>query len=1307
MKVAPLLLAVLLTVLVVPGTSAYLLRAVAADTVTGLDINPSTLTINGQTLTGTPRAEFANIPGDTLLTLTGSATGYLTDIDNAFFDNSLPSCVGQQTCSLSKTVQGQVFNTVCGFSTQFQDFECNVSNSGITIKYFFKSSENRVTQIVRLIPTNSTPNSPPLIAASANPTSGSSPLVVNFTINVTDNVQVQTVTIFFGDGQSQTLPANSRVTHTYQTPGTFNALIQAFDNAGAQSSQTIPIIVTAAGNNSPPNITASVSPLTGNAPLTSTFQVNVTDTNGVASVVWNFGDGQSQSVAQNSVITHTYPNPGTFIATLTATDTIGAQSAQSFTVIVNNPAINAPPVIIASVTPQSGIAPLSTLFNISATDNFRVNTVNVFFGDGQSQTLLLGGNNSSFSGSTSHIYTTVGAFNATVQAVDDQGLSSLQTFTITTTAVPNTSPIINFSVNPLAGNAPLTSNFTHNVTDDGSITQVLWLFGDGKSQVFQANAQFTHTYAQAGTFLATIAAFDNLGLSTVRNVTIQVSVGNNTPPTFITASVNPQIGTAPLTSAFAVNVTDDQQVTSVLWVFGDGQQQSVAANSVINHTYSSAGTFIATVIATDNLGAQSSRSFTIIVNQSGGGNQSNQAPIINASVNPTVGNVPLTSTFIANVTDDVQVVSVTWLFGDGFAQAVSANSNITHAYLVPGTYQAQIFAFDNQGLSTTRFFTITVNNGSGGGNGSNQAPVINASVNPLAGNAPLNSTFTVNVTDDVAVSSVTWIFGDGFAQTVPANSNITHVYQNPGTFLATIIAVDNQGLTSQRNFTITVNNGSGGNQSNQAPVINASVNPLTGNAPLNSTFRANVTDDGSVSSVTWFFGDGQAQSVPANSNITHVYQTPGAFIATIVAIDNQGQSSAQSFTLTVNNASGNGSNQSQNQAPNLTASVIPQTGNAPLTSIFQVNASDDGAVASVVWLFGDGQSQTVTANSLTQHTYITPGLFVATVVATDNQGLFTVRSFNITVLAPNASNTAPSLIATVTPRRGQSPLDTTFFVNATDPNGFAVIAWFFGDGQTQLVSPFSVINHIYNTVGTFIAQLVAIDNFGLASFLNFTVDVVAPPFNNSQFLGPNVIASVNPQSGTVPLTSTFTNNVTVNNASIASVIWIFGDGQFQGVANNAQITHIYIVPGTYTAQIIATDTQNKTTSRSFTITVNAIGNSGNNQADEQAAKLFISKITMPNAYELHSGNDLEAFVSFKNSGDIRLERMHVTASIPELGIHTRAGPIRLGGKGREITTPLTLEIPKNAKAGLYTVRFSISNDDVRRTIHREVQVLEG
>jgi PKD repeat protein len=85
-------------------------------------------------------------------------------------------------------------------------------------------------------------NEPPIVTASANPTSGAAPLSVSFTSSATDpDGSIVSYQWDFGDGQSSNLQSPM---HTYQTAGSYAAKVTVTDNLGATASKTMNINVT-------------------------------------------------------------------------------------------------------------------------------------------------------------------------------------------------------------------------------------------------------------------------------------------------------------------------------------------------------------------------------------------------------------------------------------------------------------------------------------------------------------------------------------------------------------------------------------------------------------------------------------------------------------------------------------------------------------------------------------------------------------------------------------------------------------------------------------------------------------------------------------------------------------------------------------------------------------------------------------------------------------------------------------------------------------------------------------------------------
>jgi len=113
------------------------------------------------------------------------------------------------------------------------------------------------------------------------------------------------------------------------------------------------------------------------------------------------------------------------------------------------------------------------------------------------------------------------------------------------------------------------------------------------------------TSANAITHLSDVALSGSSFTASVpaQSVTLYVVAGGtpNTPPNAI-ASANPASGIIPLAVSFsgAGSSDPDGSIASYAWSFGDG---SNASGITASHTYTSAGTFTATLTVTDNRGA--------------------------------------------------------------------------------------------------------------------------------------------------------------------------------------------------------------------------------------------------------------------------------------------------------------------------------------------------------------------------------------------------------------------------------------------------------------------------------------------------------------------------------------------------------------------------------------------------------------------------------------------------------------------------------------------------------------------------------
>ncbi|MBZ0110641.1 MAG: PKD domain-containing protein [Candidatus Scalindua rubra] len=169
--------------------------------------------------------------------------------------------------------------------------------------------------------------------------------------------------------------------------------------------------------------------------------------------------------------------------------------------------------------------------------------------------------------------------------------------------------VANASIDPPL-TAPLTANFigSGSFDPDGSIAEYNWVFGDGSAS--SSISDPLHTYYAPGNYTSTLTVTDNDGLT--NSTTVVITVENKAP--IAVASSDQTSGAAPLTINFNSTGSYDPDepygtITAYSWDFGDG---SSSTDENPSHSYSTGGTFNATVTVTDDLG-DTGRSDTVTI----------------------------------------------------------------------------------------------------------------------------------------------------------------------------------------------------------------------------------------------------------------------------------------------------------------------------------------------------------------------------------------------------------------------------------------------------------------------------------------------------------------------------------------------------------------------------------------------------------------------------------------------------------------------------------------------------------------------
>jgi DNA-binding beta-propeller fold protein YncE len=223
-----------------------------------------------------------------------------------------------------------------------------------------------------------------------------------------------------------------------------------------------------------------------------------------------------------------------------------------------------------------------------------------------------------------------------------------------------------------------------------------WNFGNG-STGFGPNV--TLSYNTAGTYFVTLVVRDAGG--GVTGLTLLATI-QPLPTVLVTASPSNVTDVGRLMS-FTVVPTGGVVPGTAYWTFGDG---GTANGTTVDHTYTTAGTYFATVHYTDGTGSQTSNFTTVTVN-----------PTLDASykvaggpASPSLPSGSSVSTgtsldFTTSISGGTAPFTIVWGFGDG---SYGYGVQTTHAFASPGSYNVTLFIEDSVGSEWNATYHLTV-----------------------------------------------------------------------------------------------------------------------------------------------------------------------------------------------------------------------------------------------------------------------------------------------------------------------------------------------------------------------------------------------------------------------------------------------------------------------------------------------------------------------------------------------------------------------------------------------------------------------
>jgi PKD repeat protein len=349
---------------------------------------------------------------------------------------------------------------------------------------------------------------------------------------------------------------------------------------------------------------------------------------------------------------------------------------------------------------------------------------------------------------------------------------------------------------------------------------------------------------------------------------------SNTPPA---AAFTPTC--VLLDCTFADGSTDaDGQLTAYTWDFGDGTAAAITKDAV--HTYGTANTYPVRLTVTDNDGATSDLTQSVLVH----------AP----------ANVPPTATFTSSCAGlacsftglgsdgDGTVVGFQWDFGDG---AIAATQNAAHAYASAGTYAVELTVTDDGGATGHLLHQVTLTEPGAGEPTASFAGacVITGSYGRIVF---VDCTFTDQSTAaaGATVTAWAWDFGNGRTST-ERNPPVQHytISWRPGVRVSARLTVtDNNGLTNGVARSVPVST-----KANAPPTAGF----MSSCTDLTCTFTDLSTDgDGSVVGFHWDFGNG---ALATTQNPSYAFASAGTYVVALTVTDDRGATGTLSQSVTV------------------------------------------------------------------------------------------------------------------------------------------------------------------------------------------------------------------------------------------------------------------------------------------------------------------------------------------------------------------------------------------------------------------------
>ena len=588
-------------------------------------------------------------------------------------------------------------------------------------------------------------------------------------------------------------------THAWPDNGDYSITVQVTDPQGAVGQASAVITVA----NLPPQLTLPAAAVVAEGnPLNVVGQVlDPGDDTLALTVDYGLG-GEPVAVsvdAQGSFnLEGSYPNDGTYTATVLATDDDGGEASAQVLVTVTSGTITVT-LDAASTTPEGSLWTGSGSFTATGQGPF---TATVSYG-GQPATPVALDEDGSFV--LSATFADNGDYLVLVAVSDEDGQLGAET---TVATITNVAPTVSPGPVPLVTEGSATLGIA-SFTDPGADTHTALVDpGDGSGTkpalvMVDGTVSFEHIYPDDGEYTVTLWVTDDDG--EVGQASWKLNVKNAAPT--LSAGPNAAIdeGDTWLGGGAASDVAADTLVITV--DYGDGSPSegvALAADGTftLSHAFTADGTYLVTVTATDDDGGKAVSVVVVAVGEVGAVIDLGEGPA--ASVEGSEWT--RLGSFI-DPGDDVWTATVDY-GGDGagpipLALAADKSFALAYTWAEDGQYTVSVVITDGDGGVSAQTLTVDV---------ANEAPVVVAPETATLGEGQ-TLLITAQMSDAGAQDTHVATFdpGDGsppVALEIATDGALvpSHTYADNGVFEALIIVTDDEGGQGSAAVTVTVTN---------------------------------------------------------------------------------------------------------------------------------------------------------------------------------------------------------------------------------------------------------------------------------------------------------------------------------------------------------------------------------------------------------------------------------------------------------------------------------------------------------------------